>query len=586
MLCCAVRTRHLWHILLAVGFIVSITALVHQLILPVVGYFFPVLAPTLYDLAVYGAYPITKFVTTGLRAPALNNIVGGSSCEEGLVLLSPFGDAVADPGPIILDGAGNLVWAMTGLGIAMNVKVQSYHNESHLTFWAGDKKGSSGEGLFYLVNSSYDIVQTLSAIPSPYGLRKGDMHDFVITDAGTALITIYSNIQFDLSDMGRPKNGWLTDSIFQEIDLETGELLLEWRASEHMNPAQSKYLSPFSGYKESAPYDFFHINSVDKDSKGCYLVSSRHYNALYYLSPGGQVIWTLGGQGNEFSDLSGGLATSFRWQHDARWVDEDQEIVSLFDNESAGPIMRGHGQSKGLLIQIDTKAKTARLLSSFGSEYGLLSASQGSMQVLPSQQRAFIGWGSSAAYSEFSLDGTLLCETHLTPAILFWWERVKTYRAIKDYDWIGHPSEAPKVAWLGDQIFVSWNGATEVDEWQLECAQRINENTKWHVVDTIRKSGFEDSFQEPAVGENCIELRVAALDTSGKLLRHSHHIDFSSKMNNAFTAFTFFACVLFGGTFGCVLCLYIGKRNIPRLLDRFTSSRPYKYTNIHDIEMD
>lgn len=43
------------------------------------------------------------------------------------------------------------------------------------------------------------------------------MHEFQITTDNTALITIYEPIVTDLSSIGGPSEGYLLDSIFQEI---------------------------------------------------------------------------------------------------------------------------------------------------------------------------------------------------------------------------------------------------------------------------------------------------------------------------------------------------------------------------------
>lgn len=66
---------------------------------------------------------------------------------------------------------------------------------------------------------------------SPVGNMDGDLHDFVITANDTALVTIYDPIPADLSSVGGPELGWLYDGVFQEIDIATGKLLFEWRAS-------------------------------------------------------------------------------------------------------------------------------------------------------------------------------------------------------------------------------------------------------------------------------------------------------------------------------------------------------------------
>ena len=61
-----------------------------------------------------------------------------------------------------------------------------------------------------------------------------------------------------------------------------------------------------------------HLNSVDKDEAGNFLISSRHTHAVYYVSGAdGSTIWTMGGMNSSFAMGNG---TNFSWQHDASWV--------------------------------------------------------------------------------------------------------------------------------------------------------------------------------------------------------------------------------------------------------------------------
>lgn len=536
-------------VLLATG---ATLLIFHRVILPLFGFIVPALVPSLYDLAVYGAYPLRSYVTFNGESPDVNVVAWDESCDHGYVLVSPFGDAVPNMGPMILDSRGDLVWTASGFGVVMNLKVQQYQGENYLTFWAGHKVGGIGMGNYHMLNSSYDLVHVVKAASSEQAPRMGDLHDFVITDRGTALLTVYNTTQFDISAMGRPKDGWIVDSLFQEVDIATGELLFEWRASDHFDPAESLYINPFGGYKAANPYDFFHINSIQKDAAGNYLISSRHYHSLTYLDPLGEILWTLGGDYNDFHDLSDGKATSFKWQHDARWVDEEQGILSLFDNGSAGPIMNDADHSLGLIIQIDPEARTVRLLHSYTSSGKALSASQGSLQILP-DDKVLVGWGSSAAYSEFTTDGKLLCETHITPSMLFWWERVKTYRAIKTFDWIGRPESPPSAKWLRGKIYVSWNGATEVGAWQLVARKNGAAKSEWQTVDIKDKTGFEDSFTLTGI-EEFQHYRVAALDHNGEFLMHSAIVEVEPEAHSSRWALALFmVCVVVGLLIGTLM---------------------------------
>lgn len=89
---------------------------------------------------------------------------------------------------------------------------------------------------------------------------KADIHEFEMVGNGTAIVTAYELRAWDLSPfMATPqmvsRPGYIKDSIFQEIDLETNEVIFQWRASDHINmgDSYSGLSSPSSGSVFSTP---------------------------------------------------------------------------------------------------------------------------------------------------------------------------------------------------------------------------------------------------------------------------------------------------------------------------------------------
>lgn len=513
---------------IAVIFLIAVTCLliglfiVHQAFLPILAWLIPSLEVPFYDLAVYGAYPEQEYVSFDIPSSQPNLVKWDEQCDSGNVFVTLNGPSIAHPGPSIYDARGGLVWTTEDYGTVLNMRLQKYKDEKYLTFWAGKKAGTMGQGSYYMLDSSYNVSKKLDAVGENY---HGDLHEFKITDENTALITVYTAKQVDLTDLGhwRGKNGWVVDSMFQEIDLETNELLFEWSASEHFPPAESYMTNPFAGYSESTPFDSFHINSVDKEpSTGNYLISSRHTHTISLIDgKSGEVLWQLGGAHNDFKDLSEGLATDFSWQHDARWLDfpedngeENVYTISFFANGMAGALHVDATHSTGRIVRLDLNAMTAELLQSYSSYQHTLASSQGSVEILPETGNVFVGWGASAAWSEFSADGTLLCEAHLAASKSFAWERVKSYRVFKTTEWVGKPSWRPSARISGGKVFVSWNGATEIVSWEL---QGHKAEGKWESVDVLSKTGFEDAFTMPS-GEGWTAYRAVAMDADKNVL--------------------------------------------------------------------
>lgn len=142
-----------------------------------------------------------------------------------------------------------------------------------------------------------DSTYAQKFVVSPIGGFDGDLHDFHITVDNTALITIYHIISADLTSIGGPELGWLYDGVFQEIDIATGELIFEWRSSSYYPPNSSYESIKSRGFDINSAFDYFHINSVDKDGQGRYLVSARHTHTITCISGStGEVLWTLGGE--------------------------------------------------------------------------------------------------------------------------------------------------------------------------------------------------------------------------------------------------------------------------------------------------
>lgn len=145
------------------------------------------------------------------------------------------------------------------------VRVQQLGKETYLTFWEGIKSYTQGEGRCRMLDKEYKTVYKIT----PIGLNQSlaDEHEFQVTEDGTVLISIYEAIPgIDLTSVGGPKDGLLSDQLFQEINPITGELLFSWRASENVRLLEdtfAEYDNPgFGGWADG--FDPFHLNSVTK----------------------------------------------------------------------------------------------------------------------------------------------------------------------------------------------------------------------------------------------------------------------------------------------------------------------------------
>ncbi|HKH37604.1 MAG TPA: arylsulfotransferase family protein [Rubrobacter sp.] len=434
-----------------------------------------------------------------LRPPAIEVRTQSHGTAPGYVFVAPKKEPGAsgpsEDAPLILDDRGQPVWFHPVQGDeekdAFNFEVQKYKGETVLTWWEGHHTGY-GQGEYVICDHSYREIIRVKA-GNGY---EGDHHEFLITPEDTALITIYSKVPMDLSGIGGPVDGVVLDGIVQELDIETGEVLFEWHSLEHVALEES-YWEPKEDQQES--FDYFHINSIDVYDDDHLLISGRRTSTVYKVDrKTGEVVWRLGGMKSNF-DMGPGTRTDY--QHDARHPDG---IVTIFDNGNLNKDV----QSRGIVLKLDEDAMSATLITEYTHPDKIFSDTQGNVQVLPNGN-VFMGWGSEPYFSEFSRDGKLLFDASFPPGL-------ESYRAFR-FPWKGQPQDAPAVvAESGPEdkvtLYVSWNGATEVDTWQVLAGA----GPDWLVpVGSAPRKGFETALMLQT-GEPYIA--VEAKDSSGQVL--------------------------------------------------------------------
>lgn len=341
-----------------------------------------------------------------------------------------------------------------------------------------------------------------------------DLHDFHITQDDTALLTVRNNVAADLQSVGGPEDGWVVDGIFQEVNIETGELLFQWQASEHFDVSEAYPELEDTG-NDAYPWDFFHLTGVDKDEKGNFLVSSESMNCLAYIDgQSGDVIWKLGGKANMFEDLSDGDATRIIRPYRARFAG-DENAITLFDTTDSA--------SRGLYLDVDQQKMTVQVRYQYLNPTDLTTKSGGSVQLL-SNNNVLVSYGSSAAWTEYSLEGTPLCEVHFGSAFQFNDDRVASHHVSK-HAWTGRPKTPPTLKLMGYEAVVSWNGATEVVTWALEGSSTVpttkkNLSEQFSLITVQFKEGFETVLPIPPDTSEHV-FRVVAFDRDGNPLGSS-----------------------------------------------------------------
>jgi arylsulfotransferase ASST/Ig-like domain-containing protein len=410
---------------------------------------------------------------------------GSSQVADGLIFIAPIGSVIdsvrpradSTQGPEILDNQGRPVWFLPPPGnrLASDFRVQTYQGQPVLTWVQGPvfEDTQPGATTDYICDSTYRVIATVHA-GNGYN---ADEHEFQLTPQNTALITVFDLVPTDLSSVGGPVNGMVLEGGAQEIDVATGNVLLDWHSLDHVALSESYNPAPTSA---GTPYDYFHINSVKLDTDGNILISSRYTKTVFKINrTTGAVIWRLGGKKSDFT-LGAGLP--FSWQHDAEAV--DSSTIRIFDNESDGgaPAM---ASSRIIWVTHDDTQMTASVSRSIEHPAGLLAPAEGNAQSLPNGD-TFVDWGVLGRYSEFDPNGVLLYDAGL-------FSEYSSYRGYR-FPWVGSPATSPSVVagFNGDgttTVHAVWNGATEVASWSVMAGnspaslQPVG-NGPWNGLDT------------------------------------------------------------------------------------------------------
>jgi len=427
--------------------------------------------------------------------------------EPGVILLDSHAGA-GQQGPMILDNAGELVWfkplssGQTPKLRAMNVRVQHYQGEPVLTWWQGSVVNAHGEGHYVLANSRYQQIATVQA----HGALSGDLHEFLLTPAGTALFTCYGTATADLRSIGGTAHHPYFYGVVQEIDVATGQLVFSWRSDKHV--AFSSSYSRIST-DTSRPWDQFHINSINLAPDGNLIISSRNTWTVYKVNRRtGAVMWRLGGKHSSFTL---GPRARFAWQHHV--TQHADGTFTIFDNE-AGDYKAGTS-SRGLVLHVNEKTRHASFVRQFNPPVPILTSALGSVQELPGGH-VLVGWGEHPYFTEYKRDGSVVFSGHLKGKGTF------DYRAFKSA-WTGRPSGLPAMAVTrsgsGMTVYASWNGDTRVRHWKVLAGSAAGNLS---VVGQARRRGFETHI---TVARHAAYVAAAGYDSAGHELGRSavHH---------------------------------------------------------------
>ncbi|KAB8067656.1 ASST-domain-containing protein [Aspergillus leporis] len=450
------------------------------------------------------------------------------SVSPGYWFVAPYG--VIDPeaptkqwkpcqvGPHIYDADGTLIWAGSCLFDNRNIfdfkAVPNIDGESHLSFILqhGYHDDGKDKGVGYVLDQHYDAEK---AVPVTNDLKAFNMHEFNILDGGkTALACAYRNKYMNLGDLGRPDEyGWVVTGGFVELDTTTGEVLYEWNSEGYVPIHESVKVDPYTPASGEPGWDYVHVNAVDKNAAGDYILSARFTSTIYLISgQDGHIMWRLGGENSDFvQDFT------FSKQHHVRFVESNTTHTTIsFLNNASDEDEQDENTSAALIVQLHTSASpmTAKVIERYNRPDGDLTRLRGSVQKL-TNGNVFVGWSERGYQSEHSPDGKVLMQASFAST------RFSSYRSYK-FEFVGRPSTPPDVVSsvygtdesdLTTILHVSWNGATDVASWNFYA--QVNRDGVPVLVGNTTKVNFETMY----IADGYLDwISVEAVDKDGNVL--------------------------------------------------------------------
>lgn len=192
-----------------------------------------------------------------------------------------------------------------------------------------------------------------------------------------------------------------------------------------------------------------------------------------------------------------------------------------------------------------------QLLHEYHHPRRLQAQSQGSLQPLGMDaaaavtgagevfERVFIGWGRCPSFTEHdAITGETLLDVQFSP-----WHSDEIVDALDNYrayrmDWKAEPWWDPVMALRASEegeeeeeeldVYVSWNGATEVKSWAvrglLTEGSAIGDRDEAPLLATSARTGFETKMHVNQTG--LVYMWAEALDAEGSVIRKSDVVDF------------------------------------------------------------
>ncbi len=251
-------------------------------------------------------HPLATTMANGVSVPSdfpfINITTSTTNADRDPIFLDNRGGG-GHPYNVIFDNSGSPIWYSRYPDERRDMKVQP---NGLMTMLARDN-GNHFDGF----NTNYQQITSYWA-SNGYGV---DEHELLVLKDGTYLLIALQTLTVDMSRYvagGNPAAS-VTEQVIQQFTPQ-GELIFQWRAWDQFDIRDQGNFIDNTG----SGFDFPHMNSLDLDSDGHILLSSRSTSECTKINRDtGQFIWRLGGAHSDFAFVNDPL-NGPRNQHSLR----------------------------------------------------------------------------------------------------------------------------------------------------------------------------------------------------------------------------------------------------------------------------
>lgn len=345
-----------------------------------------------------------------------------------------------------------------------------------------------------------------------HGYVDSDYHEFRLTPEGHVLLIGADTQKIDMSKLvqGGRTNASVVGNFFQELD-RNKNVIFEWRSWDNYNILDAMMVD-FT----HALLHYVHINAIDLDDDGHFVISARTLNEITKINRDtGEIIWRLGGRHNQFDFVND--PDQFNYQHDIRAVPDQPNHYTIFDNGN----YHTPPYSRAVEYELDVENKIATKVWEYRHDPDYYSHWMGSVQRLPNGNTA-ICWAlkNLPNFTEVDAHGNILYDLRFSPS-------ATSYRAHR-HPWHGKATKPYLIVEPSiEHITLIFNqfGAADITHYYIYADTTENPTTRIDsttnpYIHLVNLANFKTYY-----------FRVTSIDDNGTESDYSNQVEADVRLN-------------------------------------------------------